>query len=94
MGRPTRSSSSCACAIAAFREPAWRTTASSTFSSTVSRGKRLECWKAAGDPDHHPMPQWGRYEEGTRTTMALDSVTTVVGDLAGYRRRPHHPAGR
>ncbi|MFI5760981.1 carboxylesterase family protein [Streptomyces sp. NPDC051563] len=49
-----------------------------------------------GDPNHRPKPQWGRYEEGTRTTMALDSVTTtnVVGDLAGYRRRPHHPAGR
>ncbi|MFE2167660.1 carboxylesterase/lipase family protein [Streptomyces sp. NPDC059447] len=47
-----------------------------------------------GDPNHHPMPQWDRYAQDSRTTMALDSVTTSVGDLAGYWRRLHHPAGR
>ncbi|MFD9030165.1 carboxylesterase/lipase family protein [Streptomyces sp. NPDC059567] len=43
-----------------------------------------------GDPNHHPMPQWDRYDRESRTTMALDSVTTAVGDLAGYWRRLHH----
>lgn len=47
-----------------------------------------------GDPNHHPVPQWGRYGQDTRTTMALDSVTSAVDDLAGYWRRLHHPAGR
>ncbi|MFB7372014.1 carboxylesterase/lipase family protein [Streptomyces sp. NPDC056222] len=43
-----------------------------------------------GDPNHGPMPQWDRYDRESRTTMALDSVTTAVGDLAGYWRRLHH----
>ncbi|MCJ0875163.1 carboxylesterase/lipase family protein [Streptomyces sp. AP-93] len=47
-----------------------------------------------GDPHHHRMPQWGRYDQEARTTMAFDSVTTAVGDLAGHWRRLHHPAGR
>ncbi|MBT2510174.1 carboxylesterase family protein [Streptomyces sp. ISL-98] len=45
-----------------------------------------------GDPNHHPMPQWDGYDRGSRTTMALDSVTTATSDLAGYWRRLHHPA--
>lgn len=44
-----------------------------------------------GDPHHDPMPKWGRYERDSRTTMALDSVTTAVDDIAGYWRRLHHP---
>ncbi|MEU4272840.1 carboxylesterase family protein [Streptomyces sp. NPDC026092] len=42
-----------------------------------------------GDPNHDPMPQWDRYDRASRTTMALDSVTTAVDDLAGYWRRLH-----
>ncbi|MGW2017967.1 carboxylesterase/lipase family protein [Streptomyces sp. NPDC001927] len=42
-----------------------------------------------GDPNHDPMPQWDRYDRESRTTMALDSVTTAVDDLAGYWRRLH-----
>ncbi|MFD9333065.1 carboxylesterase/lipase family protein [Streptomyces sp. NPDC060028] len=45
-----------------------------------------------GDPNHHPMPQWNRYDRDSRTTMALDSVTTAVDDLAGYWRRLHQEA--
>ncbi|MCX4695729.1 carboxylesterase/lipase family protein [Streptomyces sp. NBC_01408] len=45
-----------------------------------------------GDPNHHPMPRWDRYDRDSRTTMALDSVTTAVDDIAGYWRRLHHPA--
>ncbi|MEU6882451.1 carboxylesterase family protein [Streptomyces sp. NPDC046712] len=44
-----------------------------------------------GDPNDDPMPRWDRYDRDSRTTMALDSVTTAVGDLAGYWRRLHHP---
>ncbi|MFG2875597.1 carboxylesterase/lipase family protein [Streptomyces sp. NPDC048337] len=44
-----------------------------------------------GDPNHDPMPRWDRYDRDSRTTMALDSVTAAVGDLAGYWRRLHHP---
>ncbi|MFE2287078.1 carboxylesterase/lipase family protein [Streptomyces sp. NPDC059443] len=46
----------------------------------------------SGDPNHHPMPQWDRYGRDSRTTMALDSVTTATEDIAGYWRRLHHPA--
>ncbi|MFF3209639.1 carboxylesterase/lipase family protein [Streptomyces sp. NPDC002886] len=47
-----------------------------------------------GDPNHGAMPRWGRYDQDSRTTMALDSVTSAVGDLAGHWRRLHHPEGR
>ncbi|MBT2469332.1 carboxylesterase family protein [Streptomyces sp. ISL-66] len=40
-----------------------------------------------GDPNHHPMPRWDRYDRDSRTTMSLDTVTTAAGDLAGYWRR-------
>ncbi|MFE0643151.1 carboxylesterase/lipase family protein [Streptomyces sp. NPDC058877] len=45
-----------------------------------------------GNPNHGPMPRWDRYDRDSRTTMALDSVTTAVDDLAGYWRRLHLPA--
>ncbi|WP_405486747.1 carboxylesterase/lipase family protein [Streptomyces sp. NBC_00096] len=45
-----------------------------------------------GDPNVHPVPRWDRYDQDSRTTMALDSVTTSVSDLAGHWRRLHHPA--
>ncbi|MFJ3727245.1 carboxylesterase/lipase family protein [Streptomyces sp. NPDC090045] len=47
-----------------------------------------------GDPNPGPMPNWARYERGSRTTMRLDSVTSAVDDLAGYWRRLHQPTGR
>ncbi|MCP3818465.1 carboxylesterase family protein [Streptomyces sp. A3M-1-3] len=45
-----------------------------------------------GNPNHHPMPNWARYDRNSRTTMSLDAVTTAAGDLAGYWRRLHNPA--
>lgn len=45
----------------------------------------------SGDPNHGPMPDWPRYERGSRTTMRLDSVTAAVDDLAGYWRRLRRP---
>ncbi|MFD5413318.1 carboxylesterase/lipase family protein [Streptomyces nojiriensis] len=47
-----------------------------------------------GDPNHRPMPDWPRYERGSRTTMSLDSVTGTVDDLAGYWRRLRRPTAR
>ncbi|MFB6481586.1 carboxylesterase/lipase family protein [Streptomyces virginiae] len=44
-----------------------------------------------GDPNHGAMPDWPRYERGSRTTMRLDSVTAAVDDLAGYWRRLRRP---
>ncbi len=44
-----------------------------------------------GDPNQHPMPRWERYGRDSRTTMALDSVTAAVDDLAGYWRRLRPP---
>ncbi|MCX4547143.1 carboxylesterase family protein [Streptomyces sp. NBC_01565] len=46
-----------------------------------------------GDPNHHAMPNWPRYDRDSRTTMSLDTVTTATGDLAGYWRRLHQPTG-
>ncbi|MBT2453361.1 carboxylesterase/lipase family protein [Streptomyces sp. ISL-86] len=45
-----------------------------------------------GDPNHHPMPAWDRYERNSRITMSLDSVTSATGDLAGYWSRLRNPA--
>ncbi|WP_328966851.1 carboxylesterase/lipase family protein [Streptomyces sp. NBC_00239] len=45
-----------------------------------------------GDPNHHPMPNWQRYDRKTRTTMNLDAVTTAAGDLVGYWRQLRRPA--
>ncbi|MFJ8666304.1 carboxylesterase/lipase family protein [Streptomyces sp. NPDC093600] len=42
-----------------------------------------------GDPNHHAMPHWDRYDRNFRTTMSLDSVTAATDDLAGYWRRLH-----
>ncbi|MEV8531411.1 carboxylesterase family protein [Streptomyces sp. NPDC051211] len=42
-----------------------------------------------GDPNHHAMPRWDRYDRDSRTTMSLDSVTTATDDLAGHWRRLH-----
>uniref|UniRef100_A0AAU2K1Y9 Carboxylesterase family protein n=1 Tax=Streptomyces sp. NBC_00049 TaxID=2903617 RepID=A0AAU2K1Y9_9ACTN len=46
-----------------------------------------------GDPNHHAMPNWPRYERDSRTTMRLDTVITATDDLAGYWRRLHQPTG-
>lgn len=40
-----------------------------------------------GNPNHHPMPNWQRYDRTSRSTMSLDSVITATSDLAGYWRR-------
>lgn len=45
-----------------------------------------------GDPNDRPVPRWNRYDRDSRATMALDSVTTCVDDLAGHWRRLHQQA--
>ncbi|UGY92174.1 carboxylesterase/lipase family protein [Streptomyces gobiensis] len=47
-----------------------------------------------GDPNHHALPIWERYDGKTRATMRFDSVTTTVSDLAGHSRRLHHRASK
>ena len=44
-----------------------------------------------GDPNHHAMPNWQRYERASRTTMSLDTVTSAADDLAGHWRRLYQP---